>query len=473
MDINKKKKNFIVILSCFLIVLLAFKLRLKNYDKIPFSGDSMDEYSYSWVGLSLIELGFPVGNSGMLGAYPFNDSRYINVDRVFQGPSNGIPFKINYPWFDHPPGTGLITGGFTHLKGAQVFEDAGLFLIRKPMVYIGALTTFLLFVFAFQVFGLPTATISSLIHATAPIFIVSSRMIQAENMLVPCFLLSLIFLFQYFKKKKEAFLWLSALAAGSSLLFKISGISIILTDILLLISLNKGKTKKTIKDLIVFIPVSCSFVLFFITFGLVYDARIFWNVLVSNADRVYGIGAQAIYQLINSSPITGGKFLTDGWIISGWISFIALSFNKNKKKISWIFIPILTYLLVYLFFGSLAFGWYRIPLYPFLSISLGYLICSNLKKMTNFITSFILIMLPVGFLVNEIYAQFIQANSSIWKLSNLILIILFIFLDTNSKTPKQFKKIANLLIIGLFIFSVYLNLKFNQIITIDYWYHIH
>src|SRR4051812_10107878 len=107
----------------FLIVYGAYQLRNDNYAKIPFPGESMDEYSFTWVGLSLIELGIPIGNSGIPG-YKQTENRYINVDQVFKTQARGNTFPINYPWFDHPPLLGLITGAFTYSKGGRVFEDA-------------------------------------------------------------------------------------------------------------------------------------------------------------------------------------------------------------------------------------------------------------------------------------------------------------------------------------------------------------
>lgn len=160
----------------------------------------MDEYSFSWVGLSLIQLGKPIGISGIPG-YLVNDYRYINVDQVFQTTAKGNVFSINTPWFDHPPLLGLVSGGYAHLKGAQVFEDAQITLIRKPMLAIGVLSVLLLFIFLKVIFGYLEALIGSVIYATSPPAIISSRMVQAENLLIPFFLISLLLIFYYLRKK--------------------------------------------------------------------------------------------------------------------------------------------------------------------------------------------------------------------------------------------------------------------------------
>lgn len=56
---NKDVNKIIILLKCIFIgvlFLIAFDLRLKNYSTIPFPGQSVDEYSNSWVGLSIIKL---------------------------------------------------------------------------------------------------------------------------------------------------------------------------------------------------------------------------------------------------------------------------------------------------------------------------------------------------------------------------------------------------------------------------------
>ena len=91
----KMKLLFGTKLIVFLMVLvLAFIVRKKNFAEIPVPGQSVDEYSYSWVGLSLIETGMPVGISG-IGGYKNSLPRYVNVDRFFQVVSTGDPLIIN------------------------------------------------------------------------------------------------------------------------------------------------------------------------------------------------------------------------------------------------------------------------------------------------------------------------------------------------------------------------------------------
>ena len=160
----KKLLQFGILL---LIVVMALVVRKKNYAEIPVPGQSTDEYSYSWVGMSLLQTGMPIGISGFEG-YKHAYSKYINVDRFYQV-TGGNPLTINYPWMDHPPLLGLITGGYAHLAGARVFEEASTYLIRRPIIIIGALSTLLVIIFCYLNFGFVTALFAGSIYATVPL----------------------------------------------------------------------------------------------------------------------------------------------------------------------------------------------------------------------------------------------------------------------------------------------------------------
>lgn len=79
-----------------LVIVLSYKLRELKYDVIPTRGQSFDEYSNSWVGLSLIRLGVPVGSSGLAG-YDEDIRRYVNVDRVLQSHVVGPNVVVGKP----------------------------------------------------------------------------------------------------------------------------------------------------------------------------------------------------------------------------------------------------------------------------------------------------------------------------------------------------------------------------------------
>lgn len=458
------------LIALIIILAAAFYLRSLNSSRIPFPGESMDEYSFAWVGLSLIQLGTPIATSGIPG-YKNPDFRYINVDQVFRGAAKGNPFPINYPWFDHPPLLGLVTGGYAYLKGARVFEDTQTTFIRKPMIALGTISVLLLFIFVKKIFGTGEAIAASTIFATSPLAIVSSRMVQAENLLIPIFLASLISLIFYLKKQKVWLLYLAGIIAGISLLVKLSGLSIILSNLFLILFFFPGGIKKAITPAITFTVVSLSFLIFFTSYGFAYDINQFLTILVSNSNRVYSIGPNAFFDLLTTTRITSSKYLTDGFILSGWLSSFLLFIipSEEKKKEMFLLIPLICSLIIFLLFGSEPYGWYRFPFLPFLFAAIARILVLTLKNPNLILPLFLILLLPVGVNISKIIGiENFQGFAGIWRWSlvSLLIISLSFYLKPNSKAVKIFVPI---ILAGLFIFSIYLNLEYFFKITPEYW----
>ncbi|MDD4026853.1 MAG: glycosyltransferase family 39 protein [Candidatus Shapirobacteria bacterium] len=465
------KTSFIV-----LILIVSFTLRYKNYDQVPVVGQSVDEYSNSWVGLSLIKTGYPVGITNMKG-YENNDYRYVNVDHIYQK-LEGTPFNIGKPWFDHPPLMGILTGSYTYFKGAQVFEDVRLFLIRKPMVYLGTFSVLLVFLICFLNFNYFTGLIAAIVYGTTPFIVITSRMAQAENGVIPMFLLSLLF-YSLFKKNKHYFyLFLSAVFAGLATLFKIPGVVSILSIIFLIYSDNKKQLKNQpdkVEEIIFFSTIAFSITSLFVIYGFIYDWTTFKNIFNTNANRYYGIGPYSIFHLLTQNKITNSKNMTDAWIITSWIPFFILMF---RKKINFgeklIIVSILSYLAIYIILGSDPFGWYTFPFLPFISIALARILYLGFNNIRYMVSSFILLLIPLGFNISHfIDIPSFQKYSNIWRFSLGFLIILFIFLKLKKLNyPKFVYLFIRLILILIFATTIYLNIKYVSSININTWYGI-
>ncbi len=164
-------KNSIKVIILICIAILSLFLRKRDYAQIPIPGQSTDEYSNSWVGLSLIETGMPIGISG-LPNYQNETKEYVNVDRFTQYLSSD-PLTLNYPWMDHPPLLGLITGGYAYTQGARVFEDTIALFIRRPIILISTISVALIMIYCWLNFGFLSAIVSGLIYGTTPLIVLS------------------------------------------------------------------------------------------------------------------------------------------------------------------------------------------------------------------------------------------------------------------------------------------------------------
>ena len=461
------KKNALVLFLLILILIVGHTLRHYQYYQVPHPGDTDDEYSFAWVGLSLIEYGYPIAWSGIDG-YKTHDYQRINVDHIFSDDPSRKDFPIDKPWFDHPPLFGLITGGFAYLKGAREFEKTTVFIIRKPMLIIGILTTILIFIFATQLYGQTTGLISALLYSIIPTSIISSRLALAENGYIPLFLISLILLNYFFKTKKGLFLF-SALFFGSlAILFKLSAIFILISiSLLLIIYGGKNRFKFFLYTLIsILIPL-----LIFLLYGTYFNFDTFIKVFLSNSHRFYGAGPEIFYSVLAQPKIVSNHNLTDGWIILGWISLFIISFTgfKNDKQSIILTVITFSYFLIFLIFGSESYGWYRFPFLPILIISIAKTI-QNLYNSNNIFLTLALFLLPFGTSVHRILG--VENFQPFVPLTRIfILLTLSIFLGLIFK-KNLFTKIYKVYFLILFLLLLLFSIQELYYLNYDHWFFI-
>jgi 4-amino-4-deoxy-L-arabinose transferase-like glycosyltransferase len=447
---------------------LALLVRKKNYAEIPIPGQSVDEYSYSWVGLSLIESGMPVGVSGISG-YKNSMPRYVNVDRFYQTVSTGEPLTINYPWMDHPPLLGLITGGYAYLSGVRVFEDTTSYIIRKPIIIISTISVALLMIFCWVNFSYLTAVISGLIYATTPLVVLSGRMIQAENAIIPCLLACMISTSLYLKKKNEYWLLIAALVAGMATLFKLNGIVCHLFVFFALLNKYKNIKGDFIKDFGFFLAISLPISFLFVIYGSVYGIENFKNIFFSNYNRFYGIGANSLIELIRNQRLTHHKYLPEASIIGGWLVFLVLMFKKHTKNgTNLVILSIFSYLIVYIFFGSQPYGWYTFPFWPLLIMLLSIFLTSGIEKGKNLLIKFFISLFILGANISQIINIFeFQPFSNCWRIG--VSFIFFIFLlKSIMKSKKSY--LGRILLLIMIMAIIYTNLKYLNMIDINFWW---
>lgn len=460
-------KLVLVLLICF----LGYSLRIKNYSTIPRPGESLDEYANAWSGLGLIQLGIPLGWSYIISPNYQPSFYFINVDNVYQtGLAFANPFYIHKPWLDHPPGMGLLTGGFGYLKGARALEDASAVFIRKPIVLVGTLSIFLLFVLVNLYFNYPTAILSALIYATSPLIVVSSRMSQSENVFLPLFLLSAIFIRLFQTKQKYFFLVLSAFFAGVGVWFKIPAAMISVSGFfLILVSTKKGWLEK--------IKLAFSFgwmslilgVLPLLAYGLALDPKAFFEVISFHSQRNYGIGIPALYNLLTQSKITNLVFLTDGWVFVGWLSWlILLVVNKNKTQKSLISIPLFISIIFYIFLGSDAYGWYAFTFLPWLVLSIGGVFNESKNNISVLSLFGVLITIPSQILIGKLeLIKTIPDLTKIWRWG--FAFYLFLILMTYSTKNPKLVFVLKILTFFWLALSLLLSIKYSLNLNPQTW----
>ena len=459
-------KKFIIIILLLGVIFFGNKFRENNYATVPFPGDTADEYSFGWLGISLIRDRYPISWSGISG-YKSHDYQKINVDKIFDIDFSRGPFPINKPWFDHPPLMGLVVGGYAYLKGVREFVDASVIILRRPMLKIVILVTILIFILGTQLFGKWVGLLASFLYTIIPTIVISSRLALAENGLIPIFLTSLILAHEYFKKKKRNFWVLATVVGSSAVLFKLSGVSVPLS--LFLLALFFGEKEKW--RLAVYPVVGALFALgLFAAYGAYYDWETFVNVLRSNSNRFFGASSEIFYTVFSNAKIT--RNYTDGWITASLISFFITTFSgwAKDKNIKFLSIAFFSYLFVFLFFGSESYGSYRFPFYPLTIISLAYVFYKLWEK-PNILLAISLALLPLGTSVHRIVGVVgFQELVSYFRVGVLVSFAVFVVASFDKK--KFSLVIQRVFMVALFVLMLYWTIREIYFVDVDKWYFV-
>ncbi len=466
----KKAVSFTTLLILVLILLFGNYLRNYNYSTVPHPGEVADEYVFAWAGLSLIKTGTPESWTGVASTYPNHRQEYINVDQILEKDSTRPPFSLVKPWFDKPLGFALLIGGYSYFKGAREYIETGVAIIRRPMIKIAIVTTILIFILGKMLFGKFVGLLAAVLFSTIPTMVISSRLALSENGYMPLMLGALILAILYIEKKKAIY-WISAsILSALAILFKLSGISVAIMLALLFLHYLKGKERLRITFWSLFI----SFLGFlaFVLYGAAIDWSTFYKVFVVQSNFLYGTGAEVIYSLIAQSKITANNFFTDGWITLGWISLIIVALSKFRKdKYSKVItIAAFSYMIVFIFFGSEAYGWYRFPFYPFLIISIAKVI-EMLYKTPNVLATLFLGLLPFGTLMHKLYGiQGFQQFVPHLRLFTLLTLAVFTIPYFINKALS--KKLARAYLIFILVLLIYLSAKTVLFYNINNWFYV-
>lgn len=411
-------------LQIFLVVFVLFIgliLRLHNYSIYPQRGATSDEYSYSFLGVSLLTKGVPISWSAVSG---YKNRSDLTIKNLY--------FPIVYPYFDHPPLNGLLVGGWALLFGQDTFSKIELRTVRLVPIFLSMASSIFVFILGLRLYNFKSGLWALLIYSTTVIFVMNGRVVLAENLLTPI-LLGAIYLFYSFKRNmtlaKTVFI---GVLCGLALWTKELGVAVFLSMLYLFIA-EKIKIKLTVALAIT----SLSFVLLYLLYGAHYDWEVFKAVVSIQSNRL--VGPETLLYL-TSTPIIINKLYYDGWYFLGFISFF-LSFLDYKKH-RFVLVPAFIYFILMIF--SLTqrgeMGWYLISLFPFMALFTANFLVEGLEKKN---WSIFLLLIFVG--LYEVQYLF-RSNFGLTSMQfRIILIMMFcpFILSYAFKKEKLFAKLGN------------------------------
>jgi len=335
------------------ILVLGLALRLHQYDLIPFQNETADEYQHGWEGWSLLHEGTPRAWT----FYPWIYSR----EEVVPFSWFGAPYYLARPYFDHPPGFSLLVGGVSTLLGADQMLDCTLWRMRLVPIFLGLLTIYLVARSGWSLLGSPLAgTLGALLYATLPTIVLGNRLVKAENLLAPLLLLQALWLERYIREGRRGDLLRIAAAGFGAIWAKATGVAVPAVALLLL-----GASRRW-KGVTVVGATAAAAVLAYLAYGALYGWGTFTTVLGLQASKV--VAVRTLLDLAGISRIVELQFGT-GWYLWLVIAAAWMALGPHRRVLA----PLGLYFLVVCLTADTrgVYGWYRLPLYPFLCLAGG------------------------------------------------------------------------------------------------------
>ncbi len=428
------KQNIIVGIILFLSLLLKFH----NYVVYPQRGATSDEYTYSFLGVSLLTKYIPISWS-YFGAY--KNRQDLTINKIY--------FPIVWPYFDHPPLNGLVVGGWALLFGENTFEKIQLSVIRIVPIFLSTVSSLLVYLIAQKRYGFRAALWALLIYTTVPIFVIQTRVVLAENLLTPLLLLTIYLYDRVQKRMSMTHAILLGVLSGLSLWTKEVGICVFIIVCFFMIT---DRIRIHLSSSFIFI--FALFLLGYVAYGMYFDKEVFWNIITTQVTR--DVGPQTLLYVL-STPIIINKIYYDGWYFLGFVSLFASLLYIKEFKI--IIVPAFIYFLFLLLLltQKAEMGWYLIPLFPFMAIVTSRFLVESLQTGNWYV---IIMILFVGFShMQHLYQENFGLTTSHFRFFSTMLFGPFI-LAIILKKENIFQKLGSLYFYSFIIGNIYLTYNY-------------
>lgn len=348
-------------LTLVLILFLGLILKLHNYSIYPQRGATSDEYSYSFQGVSLLTKGIPASWS----AFPqYENLRHLTINKLY--------FPIVYPYFDHTPLNGIVTGAWAVAFGENTFEKIQLKTIRIVPIILSIISSVFVFLIGLKLFNYKTAIWALLIYTTTTIFAIQGRVVLAENLITPLFLGSIYAFLKFYKNINVQKTLILGTLSGLAFWSKELGIAAFFSLLYLFLS-EKLKIKYTLLLSITFL----FFAGLYAIYGVYFDAEVFWKILTEQSVR--NVGPDTFLYVV-SKPIMINKFYNDGWYFFGFFAFFTSFLSYEKSKFTTVPATVYFLLLLSALTQKGEMGWYIIPLFPFMSLLMAKFLADQIQK---------------------------------------------------------------------------------------------
>ncbi len=378
------------------LVLLGTGYRLFDYDVMPEFRENADELFATWNGWSLLEDGTTRGWSLWPHVY---GSRVQHTEVRFFGEVR----PVISPYFEHPPLLHVLVGAAAHLGGAHHWLDAKLSHTRLVPIALSALSLALMIAIGRRLFPRsPAPWLGALIYAVLPIIALQTRVIKEEALLVPLVLSMVLFFLKWRDDgRKTGHLVLAAICAGLAPIAKVPGIVWVPT-LVMLVAAERGETKRAVWAALLGLGVA--------SLLLVFGAAIDWSAFIfTQAQQGTRPTHWNLFPRFFDATLINHNLMGRGWALFLWIAFAAGVFRRGRRDMATLTLPLATYLVaISVGSGNWTFGWYIVPLYPFLCLGAGAFLTQLWRRPTllgGTLFLVLLVMYGLNFTLDPLWAK--------------------------------------------------------------------
>ncbi|RIJ98829.1 MAG: hypothetical protein DCC43_09280 [Candidatus Brocadia sp.] len=439
------QQNWPVVALIFIVILGAV-LRLNHYSVIPPHGDTMDVYQEAWNGYHILH---GEGPKSWEGAYFV--SAYKNGDKN-DLQWFGDRFTIVKRYIAHPPLFSIFAGIPPTICGAKGYLDCRLTTINITPIFFSTLTILLVFSVSYKLYrSYSTSIIASLLYATVPLFVAAGRIAKGDGLLALVLISGVLCVLQYTESGKKRYIVGAGALAGISLWCKETGVCAIVIVPLLLG--YKGFRKEA------GIAAGMGFVIAVSYFLYCYliNPEAFSKVMSLRDTHQSAVFDMVVKYLSNFRLTLNYAHFGTGYY---WWLWFVLVYSMGRRDLT---VPV-TALIFLMTICALStdiypFGWFLMPIYPFMAVAGGLFIRDLIAK-PNTAKALLILLILIAVPVKEVLPVNVYQSQWLYRYYLAIGIIPFFAVDflrhrTTVTIAKTTCYLYLLLFIALNVYIVY------------------
>jgi len=385
------------------VVLLAAGYRLYDYEVMPEFRENADELFATWNGWQLL-------SDGTTRGWSLWASRYGNrVDHETLPYFRKRPVQVIRPYFEHPPLLHILVGAAAHLGGANHWAHAKLKHTRLVPIGLSLLVVLLIVAVGRRLDATgPAPVLAALLYAALPTIALQGRVIKEEALIGPLILAALLFYLRWRDDgRRHRDLVAAAILTGLCTLTKVPGVVFVPVLVAMITA------ERRYRDALIAGAIATGVAGLLLVYAAAIDWDLFWFTTSEQASlRATHFN---VFPRFFDDPLVNHNMIGRGWLIFLWLAWAATVFRRGERSLTVLALPPIVYLTgMAVSSGNWTYGWYLLPIYPFLCLGAGRFLADlwkepDLVRGTLFVG--LAVMYTLNFTVDEEWAR----NPSHWE----------------------------------------------------------